>query len=395
MSPTSRSSLGARARCRAPCSSPASQSYRFCRSCSRSSPSPSSSASARLHDRVSPGRARRRRHLALCGPRCRRLRRLDRRLADRSDPPCDPADGPAAGSGDLDRDRPSRSRALAATFLVLGVRDWRIAGWCCCGRPHRLVPDRECQRGAGTPRRARMAISGSPGHRRRDARAQRWVQVLPVADRRLVRGHASSGGGNDRNRNRLRLAPARHPVHRRRRLHATRRQSQRHVRRGLVHPVRPARRARATGPAARTITVALGAAVFALAWRRKSLALAIATAFILSPIVWRHYFVVLAVPLAVSFPGSIRHGRFHSASGSCPARTTATPGRSRSRSRSAPQQSIAARTPTIYRRTRPVKPVVDAGPPMPCSLTALHRFVRPNPRSYSTHERVVRPRDAT
>jgi alpha-1,2-mannosyltransferase len=54
--------------------------------------------------------------------------------------------------------------------------------------------------------------------------------------------------------------------------------------------------------AARGITIALGIAVFALAWKRRSLALAIATAFILSPIVWRHYFVVLAVPLAVSFP---------------------------------------------------------------------------------------------
>jgi alpha-1,2-mannosyltransferase len=54
--------------------------------------------------------------------------------------------------------------------------------------------------------------------------------------------------------------------------------------------------------AARAITIALGVALFALAWRRKSLAFAIATAFVLSPIVWRHYFVVLAVPLAIAFP---------------------------------------------------------------------------------------------
>jgi len=53
---------------------------------------------------------------------------------------------------------------------------------------------------------------------------------------------------------------------------------------------------------ARGIATALGIAVFALAWRRRSLALAIAAAFVLSPIIWRHYFVVLAVPLAVSFP---------------------------------------------------------------------------------------------
>jgi hypothetical protein len=54
--------------------------------------------------------------------------------------------------------------------------------------------------------------------------------------------------------------------------------------------------------AARAISVALGVALFALAWRRRSLGMAIATAFVLSPIIWRHYFVVLAVPMAISFP---------------------------------------------------------------------------------------------
>jgi hypothetical protein len=53
---------------------------------------------------------------------------------------------------------------------------------------------------------------------------------------------------------------------------------------------------------ARAITVALGVGLFALAWRRRSLGLAIATAFVLSPIIWRHYFVLLAVPMAISFP---------------------------------------------------------------------------------------------
>lgn len=53
---------------------------------------------------------------------------------------------------------------------------------------------------------------------------------------------------------------------------------------------------------ARGIATALGIVVFAVAWRRRSLGLAIAAAFILSPIVWRHYFVVLAVPVALSFP---------------------------------------------------------------------------------------------
>jgi len=54
--------------------------------------------------------------------------------------------------------------------------------------------------------------------------------------------------------------------------------------------------------AARALTVALGVGLFALAWRRRSLGLAIAVALVLSPIIWRHYFVVLAVPMAISFP---------------------------------------------------------------------------------------------
>jgi alpha-1,2-mannosyltransferase len=53
---------------------------------------------------------------------------------------------------------------------------------------------------------------------------------------------------------------------------------------------------------ARAATIALGLAVLALAWRRRSLGLAIAAALVLSPIVWRHFFVVLAVPLALSRP---------------------------------------------------------------------------------------------
>ncbi|HET9852374.1 MAG TPA: glycosyltransferase 87 family protein [Candidatus Limnocylindrales bacterium] len=53
---------------------------------------------------------------------------------------------------------------------------------------------------------------------------------------------------------------------------------------------------------AKAITIGFGLAVFALAWHRRSLTLAIATAFILSPIIWRHYFIVLAVPMAISFP---------------------------------------------------------------------------------------------
>jgi len=54
--------------------------------------------------------------------------------------------------------------------------------------------------------------------------------------------------------------------------------------------------------AARVVTVAFGLAVLALAWRRRSLGLAIAAALCLSPIVWRHFFVLLLVPLGLSRP---------------------------------------------------------------------------------------------
>ena len=54
--------------------------------------------------------------------------------------------------------------------------------------------------------------------------------------------------------------------------------------------------------AARVVTVALGLGILALAWRRRSLGLAIAAALCLSPIVWRHFFVLLLVPLALSRP---------------------------------------------------------------------------------------------
>ena len=54
--------------------------------------------------------------------------------------------------------------------------------------------------------------------------------------------------------------------------------------------------------AARAVTIAFGFGVLALAWRRRSLGLALAAALILSPIVWRHFFTLLLVPLAVSRP---------------------------------------------------------------------------------------------
>ena len=53
---------------------------------------------------------------------------------------------------------------------------------------------------------------------------------------------------------------------------------------------------------ARSVTVAFGAFLLAAAWRRRSLALALAAAFCLSPIVWRHFFALLVVPLGIARP---------------------------------------------------------------------------------------------
>ena len=49
---------------------------------------------------------------------------------------------------------------------------------------------------------------------------------------------------------------------------------------------------------ARAANGALGLALLALSWRRRSFALAIGTALTFSPIVWMHFFVLLALPLA-------------------------------------------------------------------------------------------------
>jgi Glycosyltransferase family 87 len=53
---------------------------------------------------------------------------------------------------------------------------------------------------------------------------------------------------------------------------------------------------------AKLANYALGAALLLLAWRRKSFALAIGAALVLSPIVWLHFFAVLALPLAIASP---------------------------------------------------------------------------------------------
>jgi hypothetical protein len=53
---------------------------------------------------------------------------------------------------------------------------------------------------------------------------------------------------------------------------------------------------------ARAVTLVLGLGLLALSWRRRSLGLALAAALCLSPIVWRHFFALLVVPLALSRP---------------------------------------------------------------------------------------------
>ena len=53
---------------------------------------------------------------------------------------------------------------------------------------------------------------------------------------------------------------------------------------------------------ARTATLLLGAALLVVCWRRASLALAVAAALVLSPIVWIDYFALAAVPLAIARP---------------------------------------------------------------------------------------------
>ncbi len=58
----------------------------------------------------------------------------------------------------------------------------------------------------------------------------------------------------------------------------------------------------APSSAARAATLALGAALLVLTWRRRSLGLAIGAALVLSPIVWRHFFALLLVPLALRRP---------------------------------------------------------------------------------------------
>jgi hypothetical protein len=55
-------------------------------------------------------------------------------------------------------------------------------------------------------------------------------------------------------------------------------------------------------PIARAVTIVVGVALLVAAWHRRSLGLAVGAALCLSPIVWRHFFALLIVPLALARP---------------------------------------------------------------------------------------------
>ena len=58
----------------------------------------------------------------------------------------------------------------------------------------------------------------------------------------------------------------------------------------------------ASNAVAHAVTYALGAALLLLTWQRRSFALAIAAALVLSPIVWLDFYALAAVPLAIARP---------------------------------------------------------------------------------------------
>jgi hypothetical protein len=58
----------------------------------------------------------------------------------------------------------------------------------------------------------------------------------------------------------------------------------------------------ASNAAAHGVTYALGAVLLVLTWRRRSYALAIAAALVLSPIVWLDFYALAAIPLAIARP---------------------------------------------------------------------------------------------
>jgi len=58
----------------------------------------------------------------------------------------------------------------------------------------------------------------------------------------------------------------------------------------------------ASDAAAHVVTYVIGAALLVLTWIRKSFALAITAALVLSPIVWMDFYALAAIPLAIARP---------------------------------------------------------------------------------------------
>ena len=209
-----------------------------------------------------------------------------------------------ADHGRADRGRRGHARRARSARLALlrrGVPLDRRPARHPAGRAHAAARAR-----AG----ARLALARA-GARRRAARADHRGQAVPLAAHDLARRHRAVARRPARRRARRRRERARlgdHRLRRARRLPEapaacsrtpSRAAATRSSRPGLWLGLGPA--------AARAAAVALGAGLLALCWREgrrgfdeRSLALALAAALALSPIVWLHYFVLLLVPIALA-----------------------------------------------------------------------------------------------
>ena len=200
--------------------------------------------------------------------------------------------------------------AVAATLWVLDVRDWR-----CYGAAYLSIAVlHDIRLGALTPLLALgLALDvalARPGARRDSARADRRREALPVAARDLADRHralprrvARCGAGRGRECAGLGIIGFAGLADYPQLLRVLADGEQ-----GRGYSLVSAGLALGLGPGvARAVAVAVGAGLIALCWREgrrgfdeRSLALALAAALALSPIVWLHYFVLLLVPIALA-----------------------------------------------------------------------------------------------
>ena len=201
--------------------------------------------------------------------------------------------------------------AVAATLAVLGVRDWR-----CYGAAYLSIAVlHDIRLGALTPL---LALGLALAWRwRAQARAAIPLALIVVAKLflwplgGLARRHRALPRRLARRGARRRRERARLGDHRLRRDSPTIPTLLRvlaDAEQGRGYSLVAAGLALGLGPgAARAAAVAVGAGLIALCWREgrrgfdeRSLALALAAALALSPIVWLHYFVLLLVPIALA-----------------------------------------------------------------------------------------------